>query len=55
MQRIISDMAVIDLTPEGLMLRELAPGVSIEDVRAATQPRLHVPLDPKVMQLRASA
>lgn len=43
-QRIITDMAVIDVEPEGLMLRELAPGISVEDVRAATEPQLTVAL-----------
>jgi len=39
-QRIITDLAVIDVTPEGLVLRELAPGVDVAQVRAATEPRL---------------
>jgi 3-oxoacid CoA-transferase subunit B len=34
--RIITDMAVIDVTPDGLVLRETAPGVTESDVRAAT-------------------
>lgn len=34
--RIITDMAVMDVTNDGLVLRELAPGVTVEDVRAAT-------------------
>ncbi len=44
-QRIITDQAVIDVTPEGLVLRELAPGVTVEDVIEATEPPLIVALD----------
>lgn len=40
--RIITDLAVIDITPEGLRLVELAPGVSVQDVKDATQPTLLV-------------
>ena len=34
--RIITDLAVMDVTPEGLKLVELAPGVSREDVQSKT-------------------
>ena len=36
--RIITDLCVLDVTPEGLRLVELAPGVTEADVRAATEP-----------------
>ncbi|MGW5050713.1 CoA transferase subunit B [Actinokineospora sp. NPDC004072] len=40
--RIITDLAVIDITERGLVLRELAPGVTEEEVRAKTEPELLV-------------
>jgi 3-oxoacid CoA-transferase subunit B len=42
-QRIITDLAVIDVTDHGLVLLELAPGVTLDEVRAATEPELQVP------------
>ena len=38
--RIITDLAVIDIAPEGPVLKEVAPGVSPEDVQAVTEPIL---------------
>ena len=38
--QIVTELAVIDVTPEGLTLREVAPGIDPEAVQAATQPRL---------------
>ncbi|HEV7765187.1 MAG TPA: 3-oxoacid CoA-transferase subunit B [Thermoanaerobaculia bacterium] len=38
--RIITDYAVMDVTPEGLRLLEVAPGVTTDDVQAMTEPRL---------------
>jgi 3-oxoacid CoA-transferase subunit B len=49
--RIITDLAVIDVTAEGLVLRELAPGVSARDVQERTEPTLRVPPDVTEMRL----
>ena len=42
--RIITDLAVLDVTSGGLVLRELAPGVNLDEVRAATEPPFEVAL-----------
>jgi 3-oxoacid CoA-transferase subunit B len=40
--RIITDLCVLEVTKEGLRLVELAPGVSLEDVQAKTEPVISV-------------
>lgn len=47
---IITDMAVIEKTAEGLVLKELAPGVSIEDVVANTGALLVIPEEVGLME-----
>ncbi|HDR28861.1 3-oxoacid CoA-transferase subunit B [Rhodovulum sp.] len=42
---IVTEMAVIEPTDDGLVLRETGPGVSVEDIRAATTATLIVPDD----------
>jgi 3-oxoacid CoA-transferase subunit B len=38
---IVTDLAVIDVTPEGLVLREVAPGFTPQEVQQHTEPELH--------------
>jgi 3-oxoacid CoA-transferase subunit B len=53
-QRIITDLAVIDITESGLMLREIAPGVQVHDVRAATEPPVVEAADLREMSVAAA-
>jgi 3-oxoacid CoA-transferase subunit B len=48
---VCTDLAWIEIGPAGLVLRELAPGVTAEQVRALTEPRLAVAPDVKTMQV----
>jgi len=47
--QIVTDLALIDVTAQGLVLREVAPGVSVADVRSATGAALAVPVEPAIM------
>ena len=40
---IVTELAFIDVTPEGLVLREIAPETTVEEVQALTEPNLIVP------------
>ncbi|MED1205266.1 CoA transferase subunit B [Heyndrickxia acidicola] len=46
--RIITERAVIDVTKEGLMLREVAKGYTVEEIIASTEPRLTIQEDVKL-------
>jgi acyl CoA:acetate/3-ketoacid CoA transferase beta subunit len=47
---IVTEMAYINVTPTGLVLEELAPGLAVEDVQRVTEPRLIVSPNLKTMQ-----
>jgi len=53
-QRIITDLAVIDITEDGLILRELAPDVTVGHIRGATEPPLIEARDLRAMDISAS-
>jgi 3-oxoacid CoA-transferase subunit B len=40
---IVTELSLIDVTPSGLLLREIAPDTTIEQVQSLTEPKLHVP------------
>ena len=44
-KKIISELAVIDVTSQGLVLRERAPGITVDAIRSATAARLTIPDD----------
>jgi 3-oxoacid CoA-transferase B subunit len=50
-KKIISDISVIDLTPEGAVLREVMPGWTPEEVQSVTGPQLMIPTDLQEMTL----
>jgi 3-oxoacid CoA-transferase subunit B len=49
--RIITEIAVMDVTQNGLVLREVAPGVSADEVGRRTEPALSVATDLREVQL----
>lgn len=51
-QKIVTELAVIDVTKEGLVLRERAPGVTSEDIRKATAAKLTIPGDVTEIRLK---
>jgi 3-oxoacid CoA-transferase B subunit len=48
---IVTELAVIEITPDGLVLREVAPGITPQDVQRLTEPTLLVPHDLKTIAI----
>ena len=48
---VVTNLGVLELTPQGIALREVAPGVSVAEVQAATGTKLLIPENVKVMDL----
>ncbi len=49
-RKIVTNLAVLEVTPDGFLLQERAPGVSVEDIEKATEGRLVVPSEVPEMQ-----
>jgi len=50
-QKIFTDLAVIEVIPEGLLLKEIYPGLTPEDIQSVTQPKLIIAPDLKEIEL----
>ncbi|MFK7808674.1 MAG: 3-oxoacid CoA-transferase subunit B [Saprospiraceae bacterium] len=50
-KKVVTNLAVMDITPDGFKLLERAPGVSVEDIQAATEGRLIVEGDVPEMNI----
>jgi 3-oxoacid CoA-transferase subunit B len=48
---IFTDLAVIQVTPEGLLLREIYPGLTPKDIQSVTEPKLLIAKDLKEIEL----
>jgi acetate CoA/acetoacetate CoA-transferase beta subunit len=48
---IVTDMAVIEVTPAGLVLKEIAPGLTPDEIQAVTEPPLIIASDIKEIEL----
>ncbi|MBW9171592.1 3-oxoacid CoA-transferase subunit B [Clostridium estertheticum] len=48
---IVTEMAVIEVTPKGLLLKEIAPGISIEDVLKGTEADLIIDDNLKILEV----
>jgi 3-oxoacid CoA-transferase subunit B len=50
-KKIVTELAVLDVTPEGFKLLERAPGVTVEEIKSRTAGRLVIPADVPEMKL----
>jgi 3-oxoadipate CoA-transferase beta subunit len=48
-KRIYTNLAVIDVTPQGLVVLEMIPGMTLEKLQALTEPKLRLAGDWQVL------
>lgn len=53
--RVITDLAVVDVTDEGLLLREIVPGLEVDALQEMTEPKLKVAEDLKPLEVSGTA
>jgi 3-oxoacid CoA-transferase B subunit len=50
-QRVVTDLGLFDVTPEGFVMREIAPGYTPEEVQAVTEAKLIISPDLKPLKV----
>jgi 3-oxoacid CoA-transferase subunit B len=50
-KKIVTNLAVLEVTPDGFLLLERAPGVSVEAIQEATEGQLTIPAEVPEMEL----
>jgi acyl CoA:acetate/3-ketoacid CoA transferase beta subunit len=48
---IVTELGVMEITPQGIVLTEIAPGVTVEEVKAATEAQLIISENLKEMEI----
>jgi 3-oxoacid CoA-transferase B subunit len=49
--KIFTDLAVMEVVPQGLLLKEIYPGITVEELQSVTEPKLLVASDLKEIEL----
>jgi 3-oxoadipate CoA-transferase beta subunit len=50
-RRVYTNLAVIDVKPEGLFVSEIVPGMTLERLQAMTEPKLHLAAGYQLLKL----
>jgi acyl CoA:acetate/3-ketoacid CoA transferase beta subunit len=50
---VVTNCGLFEITPEGMVLKEIAPGVTVEEIKATTGCSLSIPREVPPVRLRA--